>query len=188
MKHLRAHLFACFSNFACVFVSTNAEREREGNWFATSLPPMHVQRNHFSLWIFGNLKETYCWMQIQNPISPKWMEGDERLGRPNARGQLVSQMLAGDRGLWQHSGSHSTWFLAVGRLLPGLKYCKLERIKFPSRPIRIHVNPWACVNSSVGTFALAPVILGQWIRPGSLEHGGDPSRFSRDIRHYSFET
>ena len=169
---------------ACLFPQMQREREREGNWFATSLPPMHVQRNHFSLWIFGNLKETYCWMQIQNPISPKWMEGDERLGRPNARGQLVSQMLAGDRGLWQHSGSHSTWFLAVGRLLPGLKYCKLERIKFPSRPIRIHVN----CQLVDGTFALAPVILGQWIRPGSLEHGGDPSRFSRDIRHYSFET
>lgn len=47
---------------ACLF--PQMQREREGNWFATSLPPMHVQRKHFSLWI--------CWKRLDKQLLGTW--------------------------------------------------------------------------------------------------------------------
>lgn len=143
MKHLRPHLFACFSNFACVFVSTNAQRERERGKLICHISSSNACAKEqffilnllekFILKVFANLKETYCRMQIQTPISPKWMEGDERLGRPNARGQLVSQMLAGGHNIL---GAIRHDFQQLAGCCRG-PLLQVEK----DRPIRIHVNP-----------------------------------------------
>ena len=139
---------------ACLFSRMERERERERK---IELPHLFLQScmckgaifhsefvgNLYKIIhkpFYGNLKETYCRKHMESPISPS--------GWRVTSGKVAPMLVVSwCHRCWQGAevcdSSYSTWFLKVGRLLPGWSNIASWKDEIsPCRPIRIHVTLW----------------------------------------------